>query len=126
MIVVKVRQELRTSTTTIQAQYSLPDLNYDHTHPVFPAGPQPRVSTPSVPGRISTARIYAQYSLPELNRDIPAQAENTVNRGSQLDEDNEDNEDDEEDKEGEEEEDEAGGGTRKRKAEAEAEVKGRR
>ena len=37
-------------------------------------------------------------------------AENTVDRGSQLDEDNED---DEEDKEDEEEEDEAGGGRRK-------------
>ena len=26
---------------------SLPDLNHDHPRPVFPAGPQPRVSTPS-------------------------------------------------------------------------------
>ena len=39
----------RTSTTTIHAQCSLPDLNHDHPRPVFPAGPQPRPSTPSVP-----------------------------------------------------------------------------
>ena len=29
----------RTSTTTIPAQCSLPDLNHDHPRPVFPAGP---------------------------------------------------------------------------------------
>ena len=29
----------RTSTTTIHAQCSLPDLNHDHPRPVFPAGP---------------------------------------------------------------------------------------
>ena len=44
----------RTSTTTIPAQCSLPDLNHDHPRPVFPAGPQPRVSPPSVPCRTST------------------------------------------------------------------------
>ena len=48
----------RTSTTTIHAQCSLPDLNHDHPRPVFPAGPhagpQPRPSTPSVPCRTST------------------------------------------------------------------------
>ena len=38
----------RTSTTTIQPQCSLPDLNHDHPRPVCPAGPQPRLSTPSV------------------------------------------------------------------------------
>ena len=49
----------RTSTTTIHAQCcSLPDLNHDHPRPVFPAGPQPRPSTPSV-------------SLPDLNREYP-------------------------------------------------------
>ena len=32
----------RTSTTTIHAQWALPDLNHDHPRPVFPAGPQPR------------------------------------------------------------------------------------
>ena len=48
----------RTSTTTIHAQCSLPDLNHDHPRPVFPAGPQPRPSAPSVP-------------LPDLNRDHP-------------------------------------------------------
>ena len=45
----------RTSTATIHAQCSLPDLNRDHPRPVFPAGPQPRESTPSVPCRTSTA-----------------------------------------------------------------------
>ena len=35
---------------------------------VFPAGPQPRVSTPSVPCRTSTASIHAKCSLPDLMR----------------------------------------------------------
>ena len=61
----------RTSTTTIHAQCSLPDLNHDHPRPVFPAGPQPRPSTPSVPCRTSTASIHAQSSLPDLNHDHP-------------------------------------------------------
>ena len=56
----------RTSTTTIHAQCSLPDLNHDHPRPVFPAGPQPRPSTPSVPCRTSTASIRAKCSLPDL------------------------------------------------------------
>ena len=38
---------------------SVPDLNHDHPRPVFPAGPQPRPSTPSVPCRTSTATIPA-------------------------------------------------------------------
>ena len=63
----------RTSTTTIPAQCSLPDLNHDHPRPVFPAGPQPRVSTPSVPCRTSTTTIHAQCSLPDLNREYPRQ-----------------------------------------------------
>ena len=76
----------RTSTTTIHAQCSLPDLNHDHPRPVFPAGPQPRPSTPSVPCRTSTASIpaqcslptstttiHAQRSLPDLNREYPRQ-----------------------------------------------------
>ena len=63
----------RTSTTTIHAQCSLPDLNHDHPRPVFPAGPQPRVSTPSVPCRTSTTTIHAQCSLPDLNREYPRQ-----------------------------------------------------
>ena len=58
----------RTSTTTIHAQRSLPDLNHDHPRPVSPAGPQPRPSTPSVPCRTS---IPAQCSLPDLNHDHP-------------------------------------------------------
>ena len=56
----------RTSTTTIHAQCSLPDLNHDHPRPVFPAGPQPRPSTPSVPCRTSTASVHAKCSLPDL------------------------------------------------------------
>ena len=77
----------RTSTTTIHAQCSLSDLNHDHPRPVFPAGPQPRPSTPSVPCRTSTASIHAkcslpepstttihaQCSLPDLNREYPRQ-----------------------------------------------------
>ena len=61
----------RTSTTTIPAQCSLPDVNHDHPRPVFPAGPQPRVSTPSVPCRTSTTTIPAQCSLPDVNHDHP-------------------------------------------------------
>ena len=52
---------------------SLPDLNQDHPRPVFPAGPQPRPSTPSVPCRTSTASIHAKCSLPDLNREYPRQ-----------------------------------------------------
>ena len=63
----------RTSTTTIHAQCSLPDLNHDHPRPVFPAGPQPRPSTPSGPCRTSTTAIHAQCSLPDLNREYPRQ-----------------------------------------------------
>ena len=58
----------RTSTTTIPAQCSLPDLNREYPRPVFPAGPQPRPSTPSVPCRTSTASIHAKCSLPDLMR----------------------------------------------------------
>ena len=61
----------RTSTTTIHAQCSLADLNHDHPRPVFPAGPQPRPSTPSVPCRTSTATLDAQCSLSDLNHDHP-------------------------------------------------------
>ena len=50
---------------------SLPDLNHDHPCPVFPAGPQPRPSPPSVPCRTSTTTIPAQCSLPDLNHDHP-------------------------------------------------------
>ena len=68
----------------IHAQYSLPDLNHDHhrqyslpdlnrgyPRPVFPAGPQARSYTPSIPCRTSTTTIPAQYSLPDLNHDHP-------------------------------------------------------
>ena len=59
------------STATRDPQCSLPDLNHDHPRPVFPAGPQPRPSTPSVPCRTSTTTIRAQCSLPDLNHDHP-------------------------------------------------------
>ena len=61
------------STATLDAQCSLPDLNHDHPRPVFPAGPQPRPSPPSVPCRTSTTTIHAQCSLPDLNREYPRQ-----------------------------------------------------
>ena len=61
------------STASIHAKCSLPDLNHDHPRRVFPAGPQPRPSTPSVPCRTSTASIHAQCSLPDLNREYPCQ-----------------------------------------------------
>ena len=47
----------RTSTRTIPAQCSLPDLNREYPRQVFPAGPQPRVSTRSVPCRTSCRKI---------------------------------------------------------------------
>ena len=59
------------STATRDPQCSLSDLNHDHPRPVFPAGPQPRPSTPSVPCRTSTTTIHAQCSLPDLNHDHP-------------------------------------------------------
>ena len=61
------------STATLDAQCSLSDLNHDHPCPVFPAGPQPRPSPPSVPCRTSTTTIHAQCSLPDLNREYPRQ-----------------------------------------------------
>ena len=61
----------RTSTTTIHAQCSLPDLNHDQPRPVFAAGPQPRPATPSVRCRTSTTTSHAQCSLPDLNHDQP-------------------------------------------------------
>ena len=59
------------STATRDPQCSLSDLNHDHPRPAFPAGPQPRPSTPSVPCRTSTTTIHAQCSLPDLNREYP-------------------------------------------------------
>ena len=61
----------RTSTTTSHAQCSLPDLNHDQPRPVFAAGPQPRLATPSVRCRTSTTTSHAQRSLPDLNHDHP-------------------------------------------------------
>ena len=58
-------------TATRDPQCSLSDLNHDHPCSVFPAGPQPRVSMPSVPCRTSTMTIHAQCSLPDLNHDHP-------------------------------------------------------
>ena len=72
MVVVEVRQgtlgvdgrgvPCRTSTTTIPAQCSLPDLNHDHPRPVFPAGPQPRLPDRSGHCRTSTARMSEKMS----------------------------------------------------------------
>ena len=64
----------RTSTTTIHAQCSLPDLHRDHPRQVFPAGPQPRPSAPSVPSRTSTATIHAQcsYAGPQPRPSTPS------------------------------------------------------
>ena len=61
------------STATRDPQCSLSDLNHDHPRPVFPAGPQPRPSTSSVPCRTSTTTIHAPCSLPDLNHDHPRQ-----------------------------------------------------
>ena len=63
------------STATRDPQCSLSDLNHDHPRPVFPAGPQPRPSTPSAPCRTSTTTITAQCSLPDLNHDHPRPVE---------------------------------------------------
>ena len=49
----------RTSTTTIHAQCSLPDLKHDH--------------LPNVPCRTSTTTIHAQCSLPDLICEYPCQ-----------------------------------------------------
>ena len=66
------RRPRRPRPTAIRdPQCSLPDLNHDHPRPVFPAGPQPRPSPPSVPCRTSTTTIPAQCSLPDLNHDHP-------------------------------------------------------
>ena len=61
------------SSPRLLSSCSLPDLNHDHPRPVFPAGPQPRPSPPSVPCRTSTTTIHAQCSLPDLNREYPCQ-----------------------------------------------------
>ena len=61
-----------TWSSTIHVQSSLPDLNSRCTRAsVFPAGPEPRPSTPSVPCRTSTTNIPAQCSLQDLNHDHP-------------------------------------------------------
>ena len=52
-------------------QCSLPDLNHEHPRPMFPAGPQPRPFTPSIPCRTSTTTTHTQCSLPDLNREHP-------------------------------------------------------
>ena len=67
-LVVVLSALCRTSTATICARCSLPDLRRDHLSPVFPPGPQPKPSEPNVPCRTSTATICGQCSLPGLNR----------------------------------------------------------
>ena len=56
----------RTSTTTIPAQCSLPDLNHDHPRPVFPAGPQLGGDGRGWGPAGNTASIHAKCSLPDL------------------------------------------------------------
>ena len=46
-------------------------LNYDHLRQVFPAGPQSRPFTPSVPCPTSITTIHSKYSPPDLNHDHP-------------------------------------------------------
>ena len=55
----------RTLTTTIPAQCSLPDHNHDYLCPVFPAGPQPRLSTPSISCRTSCRKIWDKECIEE-------------------------------------------------------------
>ena len=71
VLLVSLSSSSSCSTATRDPQCSLPDLNHDHPRPVFPAGPQPRPSTPSVPCRTSTTAIHAQWSLPDLNHGHP-------------------------------------------------------
>ena len=54
------------STATRDPQCSLSDLNHDHPRPVFPAGPQPRPSTPSVPCRTSCRKIKCQIECQKI------------------------------------------------------------
>ena len=61
----------RTSTTTIHAQCSLPDLNREYPCQVFPAGPQPRPSPPSVPCRTSTWHGYSRLRSGREHHDHP-------------------------------------------------------
>ena len=69
----------RTSTTTILAQCSLPDLNRDHSRPLFPARPQPRPSAPSVPCRTPTASPRPKCSLPGLKHSAQPQSQTQYN-----------------------------------------------
>ena len=71
LLLLLLLSSLLLSSPRLLSSCSLPDLNHDHPRPVFPAGPQPRPSTPSVPCRTSTASIRAQCSLPDLNHDHP-------------------------------------------------------
>ena len=73
VLLVSLSSSSSCSTATRDPQCSLPDLNHDHPRPVFPAGPQPRPATPSVPCRTSTTTSHAQCSLPDLNREYPRQ-----------------------------------------------------
>ena len=70
---IHVSVPCRTSTTTIHAQCSLPDLNHDHPRPVFPAGLNHGPSTPSVPCRTSTTTIRASVPCRTSTTTIPAQ-----------------------------------------------------
>ena len=71
LVVLSLSSSSSCSAATRDPQCSLSDLNHDHPRSVFPAGPQPRPSPPSVPCRTPTTTIHAQCSLPDLNRDNP-------------------------------------------------------
>ena len=86
LLLLLLLASLLLSSPRLLSSCFLPDLNHDHPRPVFPAGPQPRPSTPSVPCRTSTTiipaqcscrtsttTIHAQCSLPDLNREYPRQ-----------------------------------------------------
>ena len=67
LVVLVVLVQLRPAIHSVRCR------NHDHPRPVFPAGPQPRPATPSVPCRTSTTTSHAQCSLPDLNREYPRQ-----------------------------------------------------
>ena len=58
----------RTSTASMHAQCSAPDLHREQRIPLFAAGPLPQACTPSVRRRTSTASSESHCSLPDLYR----------------------------------------------------------
>ena len=60
----------RTSTASIHAKCSLPDLNREYPRQVFPAGPQPRLPDRSGHCRTSTGRMSEKMS-DRMSEDMP-------------------------------------------------------